>query len=671
MLRVLLSRIRGTFRRSQLNEELDDELREHLTMLQERFVRRGMDPSEAFYAARRQFGGVTQVKEEHRDVRGVRLLEDLGVDLRYAIRQVKRSPGFAVLAVLCLGLGIGANTSMFSALNSVLFRRLPVADPGRLVMLSRGTSAYFSYPDFRDLQARGRLLSGLTASFPMESDLEVDGVSEFEVAEVVSANYGSVVGVAPAVGRWFTSETEPIAVISYAVWQNRFGGSADILGRRIASEAQSYTIVGVAPRAFTGIFAPYRTDIWVPMRTRPRLAAMLDNRSRRLVMVFGRLRSDATPGQASAELNGIEAQLVAEHGASAEPLPPIVAEPIRGIPNPGGRRLVSLSASLLMIVVGVVLLIACVNVGNLLLVRGSLRRRELAVRQALGATKSRLIRQLLTESLVLAIGGGASGLVLAVWTTRILERVMPSVRSTFPIELDLSLDGRVIAFATILSLATTLVCGLVPAWRGSQTSGVAGFKGEIGGTIRRRRPFGLVAQVVLSFVLLLIAGSVIETLRRLQVTDPVVAISGRLYEYIYFPYVSITETGRELYAQALDRLRALPGVLSASQTSVLPSMPSGTDCASLSGGPQLHASIGEIDRGYFHTLGIGMIAGRDFTSIDEPRQSSTIIITASFAQRVWPNTSPIGKRILIGCQAPQASMVIGVVRGSAARNVGE
>jgi macrolide transport system ATP-binding/permease protein len=670
MLRVLLSRVRATFHRSRLDDELDDELREHLAMLQERFVRSGMDPSEAFYAARRQFGGVTQVKEEHRDIRGVRLLDDLGVDLRYAIRQIKRSPGFAVLAVLCLGLGIGANTSIFSALNSVLFRPLSVADPGRLVMLSRGTSAYFSYPDFQDLQARGRLLSGLTASFPMESDLEVHGVSEFVAAEVASANYGSVVGVAPALGRWFTSETEPSAVISYAVWQNRFGGSADVLGRRIRSEAQSYTIVGVAPRAFTGIFAPYRTDIWVPMRTRPRLAAMLDNRSRRLVMVFGRLRSDATPGQASAELNGIEAQLVTEHGASAEPLPPIVAEPIRGIPNPGGRRLVSLSASLLMIVVGVVLLIACVNVGHLLLVRGSLRRRELAVRQALGATQSRIIRQLLTESLVLAIGGGASGLLLAVWTTRILERVMPSVRSTFPIELNLSLDGRVIAFATILSLATTLVCGLVPAWRGSQTRGVAGFKGEIGGTMRRRRPFGLVAQVVLSFVLLLIAGSVIETLRRLQVTDPGFAISGRLYAYIYFPSAS-TETGRELYAQALDRLRALPGVLSASQTSALPLMPSGTDCVSLSGGPQLHVSTNAIDLGYFHTMGIGMIAGRDFTSIDLPRKSSTIVITDSLAKRLWPNTSPIGERILIGCQAPRASVVIGVVRDSAVRDVGE
>jgi putative ABC transport system permease protein len=667
----LTHRLRSLIRRRNVEKELDDELRFHFARLVERHVANGLAHDEAMRRARLEMGGFDQAKEEHRDARGVGLLDALGHDLRYAVRQVKRSPGFAVLAMLCLGLGIGANASIFSALNSVLFRPLPVADPGRLVMLGRGASAYFSHPDFQDLQARGRVLPGLTASFPMESDLEVDGVSEFVAAEVVSANYGSVIGVAPARGRWFTSETEPAAVISHAVWQSRFGGSANVLGRRIGSEAQSYTIVGVAPRAFTGIFAPYRTDIWVPMRTRPRLAAMLDNRSRRVVMVFGRLRPDATPGQASAELNGIAAQVVAEHGASKEPLPPIVAEPIRGIPSPGGRRLVGLSASLLMIVVGVVLLIACVNVGNLLLVRGALRRRELAVRQALGATKSRVIRQLLTESLVLAVGGGASGLVLAFWTTRILERVMPSVRSTFPIEMDLSLDGRVIAFAAILSLATTLVCGLVPAWRGSQTGGVAGFKGEIGGTIGRRRPFGLVAQVVLSFVLLLIAGSVIETLRRLQVTDPGFAISGRLYAYIYFPSASTPETGRQLYAQALDRLRALPGVLSASQTAALPLMPSGTDCVSLSGGPPLHVSTNAIDLGYFHTMGIGMIAGRDFTSIDLPRESSTIVITDSLAKRLWPNTSPIGERISIGCQAPQASVVIGVVRDSAVREVGE
>jgi predicted permease len=671
MVNDVIHRLRSLIRRRAIEQDLEDQLRFHLQELADRHVAEGLSRHEAMRRARLEIGGFDQIKEEHRDTRGLRVLEDLSTDIKYAARQVRRSPGFAVLSILCLGLGIGANTSIFSALNSVLFRSLPGADAGHLLMLSRGTTANFSYPDFQDLQARGRLLSGLTASFPMESDLDVDGMSEFVAAEVVSANYGAVLGVTPVLGRWFTTETEPVAVISYAVWQKRFGGSANALGRTIGSEAQSYTIVGVAPRGYAGVFAPYRTDIWVPMRTRPRLASMLRDRSRRLVMVFGRPRSDATRQQVSAELNVIATQLAAEHGRSMEPLPPIAAEPVRGIPNPGSRRLVTLSASLLMIVVGVVLLIACVNVGDLLLVRGSLRRRELAVRQALGATTSRLMRQLLTESLLLAIGGGASGLLLALWTTKILERVMPAVGSTFPIELNLSVDGRVIGFATMLSLATTLVCGLVPAWRGSQTNGVTGFKGQIGGSIRRRRPLGLVAQVVLSFALLLIAGSVIETLRRLQVTDPGFAVNGRLYAYIYFPSASTPETGRQLHARALDRLRALPGVLSASQTDALPLMPSGTDCVSLPGGQQLQVSTNAIEPGYFRTMGIRMVAGRDFTAIDLPRESSTIVVTESLAKRLWPNTSPIGERLMIGCQAGLASVVIGVVRDSAVREIGE
>ena len=325
-----------------------------------------------------------------------------------------------------------------------------------------------------------------------------------------------------------------------------------------------------------------------------------------------------------------------------------------------------------MIVVGLVLLIACVNVGNLLLVRGSLRQRELAVRQALGATKSRLVRQLLTESLVLAIGGGASGLLLALWTTRLLERVMPSVQSTFPIELDLSLDGRVIAFATILSIATTLACGLVPAWRGSQTSGVAGFKGgdyglnQASASVWTCRPGRALVRVAHDRGqrdrVAATAASHRSGLRRQRAA---------LRVHLLSVGSNTRRLGRQLYAQALDRLRALPGVVSASQTSALPLMPSGTDCVSLSGGPQLHVSTSAIDQGYFQTMGIGMIAGRDFTSIDLPRESSTVVVTDSLAKRLWPNTSPIGERVLIGCQAPQASIVIGVVRDSAVRDVGE
>jgi predicted permease len=672
-LEALPAKLQPLLRRGRAEADLDDELSFHLEMETRAGERRGLSRIEAERTARLALHGVQQTKERAREVWPLAWATDLGQDFRYAVRQVRRSPGFTALAVLCLGLGIGANTSIFSALNSALFRPFPGTDPERVLMLRRGTGngVFFSYPVFQDLQARERLLSGLTASLAMESDLEIDGVSEFIAAEVVTANYGAALGVAPALGRWFTTETEPVAVISHAVWQNKFGGTPNILGRTIKSEYESYTIVGVAPRAFTGIFAPYRTDIWVAIRSRPRLASMFADRSRRFLMIFGRLPSDATPGQASAELNGIDAQLVAEHGAPLEPLPPIVAEPIQGIPSPGGRSLISLRASLLMVVVGVVLLIACVNVGNLLLVRGSVRQRELAVRQALGATKSRLMRQLLTESLVLALGGGATGLLLALWTTRVLERVQPSVPSTFPIELDLPLDGRVLAFAIILSLSTTLVCGMLPAWRGSRISNIAGFKGEVGRFVRQRRPFGLVAQVILSLVLLMIAGSVIETLQRLQVTDPGFAVRGRLYAYISFPAAPTSEARLELYARALDRLRALPGVLSASQTSALPLMPPGSECVSSSGGPQMRASNGEVDRGYFHTMGIAVMAGREFASVDEPHESSAIIVTDSLAKRLWPRTSAIGERALIGCVVPQPSMVVGVVRDSAVRDVGE
>ena len=505
----------------------------------------------------------------------------------------------------------------------------------------------------------------------MESDLEVDGASDFVTAEVVSANYGAVLGAAPALGRWFTSDTEPVAVISHAVWQSRFGGSEHVLGRSIGSETQSYTVVGVAPADFTGIFAPYRTDIWVPMRTRPQLAARLNDRSRALVMIFGHLGAGATPGQAAAELNGIATALVSEHGISATSSAPIVAELVRGIPSPGGRRLVSLAASLLMIVVSTILVIACVNVGHLLLARGSLRQREFAVRLALGASRSRLMRQLLTESLVLAIGGGASGVLFALWTTRLIERAMPSVHSVLPVDMDLSLDWRGLVYAMALSLATMLVCGLVPAWRGAQTVGAAGLRRDVAHVHRWRRPFGLVAQVMLSFALIVMAGTVIASLRQLQVTDPGFSVRGRLYAYIYFPSAPTPEIGRQLYAETLEHLRAMPGVVTASQTSTLPLMPSGTECASRAAGPRANVSTSAVGDGYFQTMGIRMIAGRDFASVDLTGTSSSIIITDSLAKRLFPIASPIGERVLIGCAAPQPAVVIGVVRDSAVRDVGE
>lgn len=330
-------RFRSLFKYSAVERELDDELRFHIEHLVESHMRQGLARDEAVRRARLEFGGLDQIREEHRDARGIRFVDDLGQDVQYAARQVARSPGFALLAVLCLGLGIGVNTTIFGVINSVLLRPMPVAEPERLIMVTRGDSAAFSYPAYRDFHARTRVLSGLAAAFPMESDLDVDGESDFVVAEVVSANYADVLGVKPSLGRWFVDDREPVAVISHAVWERRFNLSPQVVGRRIRSEAQSYTIVGVAPREFTGVFAPFRTDTWVPIRTRPQLAARLERGNLRL-MLFGRLGEDATTVQASAELNAIDAQLVAEQSAPPELPAPIVAESVRGIPNPGNRR---------------------------------------------------------------------------------------------------------------------------------------------------------------------------------------------------------------------------------------------------------------------------------------------------------------------------------------------
>jgi putative ABC transport system permease protein len=666
-------RMRSLFRRGAVERELDEELAFHIEQQITALMRQGVGRDEAIRRARLEFGGLDQIKEEHRDVRGIRLADDLARDVRHALRQISRSPGFALLAVLCLGFGIGVNTTIFGVINSVLLRPMPIAEPERLVTVSRGESDGLSYPSYRDFQARTRLLTGLTAAIAMESDLDVDGESEFVVAEVVAGNYAEVLGVGALAGRWFADDRDPVAVISHAVWENRFNLDPQVVGRQIRSESQSYTIAGVAPREFTGIFAPFRTDIWVPIRTRPQLAAQLEERARGLkLLLFGRLREGATVEQASAELNAIDAQLPAQAGVPQTASAPVIAEHVRGVPNPGRRRLMARLTTLMAGVVGLVLLIACVNVGNLLLVRGALRRREFAVRRALGASSIRLFRQLLTESLVLAIAGGAAGVVLAVWTNKLLELSLPRVAAFFAVQLNLSIDWRVIAFATVISVVTTVACGLRPAWRASRARGVVALKSEIGGALPRRRPLGLVAQVIMSLVLLFVAGSFLQALLRLQTTDPGFDVDGRLYAYSFVPSSQSTaESRRELYSQAIERLRALPGVRRAALTSSLPLMPTRSECASLDAGPQIRATANGAGVGYFGTMGIDILAGRDFAVDDVGTDPPAVVINESLSRRLWPHGAAGRERIMIGCDAKKRAVVIGVVRDSAIRAIGE
>ncbi len=665
-------RLRSLFRRDAVERELDDELRSHFEHLVESHVRRGLARDEAVRRSRIELGGFDQIREEHRDTRGIGFVSDLGRDLRLAIQQFRRAPGFAGLAVLCLGLGIGVNTSLFGVINSVLLRPMSVAEPERLVWVRRADSAPWSYPAYRDVQARTRQLSGLALALPMESDIDVDGESSFIVAEVVTANYAEIVGLRPTVGRWLVDDREAAAVISHAVWERHFNLDPDVVGRLIRSESESYTIVGVAPRDYTGALAPVRTDLWVPIQSRSRLAARLEEGGLRdMLKLFGRLRDGATAAQASAELDAIDAQLMAERGRSADVRSPIVAEHVRALPDFRLRQRAEVLSTLLAAVVGLVLLIACVNVGNLLLVRGAVRQREFAVRRALGASRFRLLQQLLIESLVLAVSGAICGVVLAVWANRALATSVPPFLGIFAVDLDPSLDWRAIVFASVVALATTVFCGLRPAWRSSGASGLT-FKNEIGGGPPRRRPLGLVAQVVISLVLLFVAGSVLQALQRLHAADPGFDMTGRLYAYTLLPSPPFTpERRRDLYAQAVEQLRALPGVRTVGLSSFLPLMPAGGGCASRPGGGQVPTTTSGIDAGYFDAMGIDVIAGRAFTSDEISSGAAAVVVSESLGRRLWPGRSVVGERLMVGCDAVEAAVVIGVARDSVIRSLGE
>jgi putative ABC transport system permease protein len=663
-------RLRALIRRHQLEQDLQDEMAFHLAMREEKQRQAGVPADQARVRARRQFGNVGALKNRTRDVWIWPRLQDAGQDVRFAVRMLCRARGSTLLAVLCLGLGIGANTAIFSVVNALLLRPLPVAESDRLIRISRGQETALSISLLRAVGSGTRSLRAVAATLSMESDLAIDGESQFIGAEFASGNYGDVFGVRPSLGRWFVDDREPVAVISDAIWERHFSRRPDVLGRVIQSGTDSYTIVGVAPREFTGVRAPLRTDLWAPIETRFRPTTEAEERRlARMLMFFGHLRPGATAREATTELNALAIGMRGRSGSAPEASAPLVADAAGTLPTPGSRRLAQTLSALMGAIVAVVLMIACVNVGHLLLARGALRQREFAVRRALGASRARLLRQLLTEALVLAVGGTLCGVVLALWAGNLLERSVPAAAGIFAIQLDLSLDWRALVFATGICAMTTVLCGLLPAWRVSGMSRMVVVQASVGASARRR-PVGLVTQVVMSLVLLFIGASFIAELLRLHATYPGFGVAGRLYAYTFLPSPPFAPDARwELYAQALDRLRALPGVRLAALTSSLPLIPAGSDCASLSTDSPLRVTSSAVDPAYFETLGIERVAGRSFAASD--RTADTAVVTESLARRLWPERSAVGERFMIGCDNPQPAFVIGVVRDSSIRAVGE
>ncbi len=674
----LLSSIRTMldflFRRPRVEREMEEEFRAHLEIRAEELERQGLSHAEAERQARIEFGSYQRYTEECREVLGTRLLQELIADIRYGLRQLRRNPGFAVVAVLTMAIGIGANISVFSFLDAVALRPLAVPEASQVVVVHRGDSTRFSYPNYVDYRDRNQAFTALAATFPTEATLGFEGQSDLITAEAVSANYETVMRIPLLLGHWFTNEDQPEAVISYRAWVERFHADPKVLGKQVRSISAWYTIVGVAPPDFTGIFAPRPTDLWVPLRfwakPFPAIERRLHDPANHTVMIFGRLRGGVTPDQAAANLNGIDAQI--RKRRSEKLTTPLAVTTVRGASDTENRNQLLPIIGLFAAVAFLVLLIACANIGNLLLARGSARQRELAVRVALGASRLRVARQLMTESFLLAIMGGLGGLLMGAWTDRALERLMPPL--PIPVSLRLSVDIRIVAFTLVVTLATMLLFGLLPAWHSTRTDVYPTLKGE---AVPRRqfrlRQVSLVAQVAISLLLLLCAGLFLRSILRLRDVNPGFAIKNRLYAWTFVSPPEFTpETGRQFYIQAVERLRSLPGVQNAALTHFLPLVANeGSDCVSNGIEPAFHATHGTIGPGFLKTMEIPLLEGREFSPADAPGGPAVVIVNETLAQRLWPHQSAAGQKILIGCQKPSTATVIGVARDSRTLSLSE
>jgi macrolide transport system ATP-binding/permease protein len=612
-------------------------------------------------------------------------METLLQDLRYGARTLVHSPGFTAVAVVSLALGIGANATIFSLVNAILFRPLPVERPHELVDLytSDFSGPYYgssSYPDIVDFRARNDAFSSLAAFSMMPMNLSGSGGTERVWGLVVTGEYFPALGLRPAAGRLLGPEddnerrAEAVAVISHGYWMRRFAADPGVVGRTIVLNGHPFTIAGVAPRGFTGTMNLFSFDVWTPMMMQealqPGRSDALDNRSSRWLLAFGRLKKGVTLDRARASFAGIARQLHEEHPRSWTDVRKqprrITLEPASGNPMLAGNRGAVLGVmTLLMLVVGGVLLIACANVASMLMARATARAREMGIRLSMGAARSRLVRQLLTESALLAILGGGAALLLTLWTTSMLSRLQPPV--PFPVEMNLGLDWRVLAFAAAVSLATAVLFGLAPALATSQTNPLNALRAsEIGGRGRGWVRRGIViAQFAASCLLLIGSGLFVRSLMNAQSIDVGFRNRDILLAGTDLALQGYDETrGRLFQRQLLDEVRAVAGVRDATLADVMPLGPGQRKWVGFEGyqprpGEDMEIHFSKVGAGYFRLMGIDVVRGRAFTEDDRAGAMPVVMVSEALARRYWPGKDPIGKRITRG---RVASEVVGVVR---------
>src|SRR5215475_5098308 len=692
MLNKLRLRLRALFFKSRLEDELQAELQFHLEREIEENIARGMTPEDARYAALRGFGGVELVKEESRDVRGVRLLEELWQDLRYGARMLMKNCGFTLAAALCLGLGVGVNTAIFSMVNALLLRPLPVPQADQLVVLTQDErNSPIPYRNFVRIRKNNEVLSDLAAFEYVRFSFGNRDQSEFISGELVSGNYFDVLKLKPALGRTFLREEDripdahPVVVLSHRFWQSRLSGAPDVIGRTIILNRHPFTVIGVAPQGFKGMVTPYLTSVWIPLMMSARVKHEIKRaddlrdfepdsadelRSFGPVSPIGRLKPGVSLSQAQAAVETFNPR-------SDEPNEDNRFRLIRPegiyIGNTGDmRRQVTKATTLMGAIAGIVLLIACSNLANLLLARASVRRKEIAIRMALGASRVRLIRLLMTESALLALAGGGIGLLVASLFNRLCIAFIPRMATFDP---DLRLDAPVLGFTLLLSLVTSLLFGLAPALQISKLNFVPALKDEIGiGALHTRtinlRSALVIGQVAISLPLLICAGLFIRSLQKEQAIDLGFKTENRLVLWLSLKVVGYDQTnGVKFVQQLLDRVRAVPGVQSASIAQSISGF-SGYDCYSQdsarpsAGIPVFDCSNNEVGSQFFHTMGIPVVRGREFTAQDGKRGNKVVVINESFARRYWPGEDPLGKQLRIGESSNPLSEIVGIVKDS-------
>jgi len=667
-LRQSFLRLLSLFRSAEQDRELDAEVSHHLDLAIEENLRRGLSPQEARRQALIRFGGSQQAKENHRDARGLPLLETLLQDLRFALRMVRRSPSFALLAILCLTLGIGANAAVFSWMEGLLFRPYPmVANQERLVALTGTTPSDrtgLSWPDFTDLQRNCTLFDTFFVSKITGTTLSIGDRAQVVTGSIVSSNYFPALGIHPILGRTFESNEDvgrsahPVTVISYQLWKERFGGDPQIIGKTQRMDGVIHTIIGVAPEGFYGTFVGWAMKFWVPASMEDTFEAggyKLEDRSERWIESYGRLKPGVSLEQAQQEVSAVAKRLETDYPATNRghgvKLWPLWQTPF----NNAGNLLPTLETMLVVVVF--VLLIACANVGNLLLVRSFARRHEITVRVAVGAGRRRLLQQLLMEGLVLSALAATGGLLIARWCSHLLVLLLP-VRNGNAMHLPGEMDWRVMALSAAVCLLATLLFALVPAVQASKIDLAGTLRSEMAGVARGRgkswvRSGLVVVQVSLCFILLVGAGLLLQSLQKIRSDSPGFSTGGVLVTAVNLVSSGYdAERAKSFQDELIDRVQALPGVELAALARQTPlgygtfsSAPIAVDGYQPPPNEQPSADYNQVGPGYFATIGIPLVSGREFTRSDNETAAPVAIINETMAARYWPGKNPVGERL--------------------------